>query len=460
MAEFEASSRVPASADDLFRWHARPGAFQRLVPPWETVEVVSGGDSLSPGSRVELAMRLGPLKLKWIAEHTQLTEGREFQDVQQSGPFASWTHTHTMFSEPDGTSRLRDRIEYHLPFGRFGELVAGRAVRRHLQRVFRHRHRITIDDLRQHQQAPRNATMKILVTGSSGLVGSALVPFLTTGGHEVVRLVRGEGKSGTITWSPANDTLDPAAIEGFDAVVHLAGENIGEGRWTDAKKREIRESRVRSTRLLAKTLASLKQPPKVLVSASAIGYYGDRGEELLTEDSPPGNDFLADVCREWEAAADEAREAGLRVVHLRTGVVLSPNGGALAKMLLPFKLGLGGVIGSGKQYWSWIALDDLVGVIHHALINESVSGPLNAVAPHAVTNREFTRTLGTVLRRPTRFPLPGVVARTVLGEMARPLLLSSAQVRPVKLEQTGYLFRFPELEPALRHALGRSREPA
>ncbi len=297
--------------------------------------------------------------------------------------------------------------------------------------------------------------MKILVTGSTGLIGSTLVPALTSKGHGVIRLVRSTPKSGAaeVRWNPEQNYIDTAGLEGLDAVVHLAGENIAEGRWTDERKRRIRDSRVNGTRLLSEALAGLAAPPKAVLSASAIGYYGDRGEEILREDSAPGTDFLAGVCREWEAAARPAAQKGMRVVNLRFGVVLSKDGGALAKMLPPFQLGAGGKFGSGKQYMSWVALDDVVGVVDYALNNESLSGPVNVVAPHPVTNLEFTKTLGQVLSRPTLFPVPAFAARLVFGEMADALLLGSARVEPARLKVSGYTFQYPELKSALRHLI-------
>ncbi len=301
--------------------------------------------------------------------------------------------------------------------------------------------------------------MKIIMTGASGLVGSALSRELTQEGHSITRLVRGSSRDGSATattdarWNPEAGTIDAQALEDHDAAIHLAGEPIADGRWNDEKKRRIRESRVKGTSLLAGALAGLNRKPRVLVSASAIGFYGSRGAEVLREESASGTDFLSEVCREWEKATLPASQAGIRVVHLRLGVVLSGEGGALAKLLTPFRLGIGGRIGSGEQYMSWIALDDVVGIVKFALTNENLRGPVNVVAPHPVTNEEFTKTIGRVLGRPTIFPLPSFAARLAFGEMADALLLSSARVEPAHLTESGYHFAYPELEGALRHLL-------
>ena len=297
--------------------------------------------------------------------------------------------------------------------------------------------------------------MKILVSGSSGLVGSALVPLLSTRGHSITRLVRQDPQPGQVQWDPERGTIEAARLAGFDAVVHLAGQTIAGAKWTAEQKARIRVSRVKGTRILSEALAALPAPPQVMICASAIGYYGNRGDEVLREESPAGSGFLPEVCRAWEAAAEPARKMGIRVTNLRTGVVLSAGGGALPKMLPAFKLGIGGVIGSGRQYMSWIALDDVVGAIDHALSNTVLDGPVNAVAPHPVTNREFTVTLGRVLSRPTLFPMPAFAVRLAFGEMADELLLASQRVEPAKLASSGYKFQFSQLEGALRHALGK-----
>lgn len=295
------------------------------------------------------------------------------------------------------------------------------------------------------------------MTGSSGLVGSALVSRLDACGHEVRRLVRGDGPAGEgqVSWNPVKGTIDEAGLEYLDAVVHLAGENIASGRWTAAKKKKIRDSRVEGTRLLSEALARLEEPPGVLLSASAVGYYGNRGEESLTEECSPGRGFLAEVCQEWEGATRSAEEAGVRVVHLRLGAVLSPIGGALERMLKPFQMGAGGKIGKGTQYMSWITIDDAVDAVQHSLLCEDLEGPVNVVAPSAVTNREFTKTLGRVLSRPTPMSMPAFAARLAFGELADEILLASAKVVPKRLVESGYQFRSPELEGALRHLLGK-----
>jgi hypothetical protein len=460
MPVFEKSSELPVSGQAAFEWHCRPGAFGRLAPPWEAVELVETAP-VEDRSRTCFRLRIGPFRKLWVAEHRDIQPGLQFCDVQLRGPFARWQHTHRM--QPHGPNRclLSDRIEYALPLGFLGQLFGGRLIQRQLERSFLFRHEVTKRDLQFHAASRTSTPMKIAIGGSTGLVGSALIPFLTTGGHEVVRLMRGgkQPADGTsaVEWNPAEGTIDSTGLDGCDAVVHLGGHNIAGGRWSTSMKNRLRESRVNSTELLSKTMASLANPPKVFVCASAIGFYGgDRGDELLNEDSQPGSKFISQLCQDWENAVAPAREAGIRVINLRIGVVLSPQGGALQKMLLPFKLGGGGVVGNGKQWWSWVSIEDLPRIMLHCLTTESLSGPVNAVAPGAVNNRDFTKTLGRVLRRPTIVPMPAFAVRLGFGEMGEELLLGSTRVQPDRLTQSGYEFAFPELEGALRSVLGRS----
>lgn len=298
--------------------------------------------------------------------------------------------------------------------------------------------------------------MHVAITGATGFIGSALVPFLTGAGHEVTRLTRRRTTGpGEVTWNPTAGELDPEHLVGVDAVVHLAGEPVAAGRWTAKRRQRIRDSRVQGTALLARTLAAMDDGPRVLVASSGIDYYGDRGDEVLTEDSGPGAGFLAEVCVAWEAAADPARQAGVRVVHLRTGMVLSADGGALPKMLLPFRLGVGGRLGSGEQYMSWITRDDMVRLCAHALSSSTLVGPVNAVAPTPVTNAEFTRTVAAVLSRPALVPVPRFAPRLLLGELADVLLFASQRAFPERAEADGFVFAHPNLENALRHVLRR-----
>jgi uncharacterized protein (TIGR01777 family) len=456
VAIFVRRTRIDAPVDDVFRWHARPGAFERLTPPWARAEVVERSGGIEDGARVVLTIPLGPTRARWVAEHRDYIEGRQFRDVQVEGPFARWEHTHRFEADGPRACLLEDRIEYALPLGGAGALIGGPFVRAMLQRLFAYRHRITAQDLATHA-AYAGAPLHVVVSGSTGLVGSALTPFLTTGGHRVTRLVRAQTRPGydEIRWDPIAGSVETAGLEGIDAVVHLAGENIAARRWTAATKARIEESRARGTRLLCEALARLRQPPKVLVCASAIGYYGHRGATTVDEDSAAGTGFLADVCRAWEAATAPASEAGIRVVHLRCGVVLTAAGGALAKLLLPFQLGAGGRLGSGRQYMSWIGIDDVLGAILHTVRTDTLRGAVNAVAPRAVTNLDFTKALGRVLSRPTLFPVPAAAARLVFGEMADEMLLASTRVAPTRLTATHYAFRHPELEDALRHTLGK-----
>lgn len=458
---YEREVELPVSASEAFAWHGREGALERLIPPFERVEVASREGGIEDGARVELVNRLGPLKLKWVAEHCDYEPGVQFRDVQVTGPFRSWRHTHRFVpaDAPDGSggarSVLEDEVEYRLPGGAVGAWFADGYVRRRVDAMFDYRHRTTRDDLAAHARFRERGTRRVAVTGASGLIGSALVPMLTTGGHRVVRMSRRKASGGSADWDPARGEVNQESLAGVDAVVHLAGENIAARRWSAAQKRNIVESRVEGTRVLAEAIAEMDPKPEVFVCASAIGYYGDRGDASVDEASGVGEGFLPEVAEAWESACAAAEAAGIRVVKLRYGVVLSPRGGALAAMMLPFRYGVGGRLGSGSQYWSWVSIDDAVGATHQAIMDERLEGAVNVVAPNAVRNVEFTKALARVLRRPAAMPMPQWAARMALGEMADELLLASMRVVPGRLQARGYTFRQPELEDALRHVLGR-----
>jgi uncharacterized protein (TIGR01777 family) len=450
-------------AREVFDWHTRPGALERLTPPWTGVSVEDRkGDIRDEGATVVLRMQMGPVSLRWVATHHDFVDGCGFRDTQSSGPFALWNHVHRMAPGGPNASVLEDSVEYRLPLAPLSSMVASGAVRAMLRQTFAWRHRRTREDLAAHSRAAL-APSRIAISGATGLVGSALSAFLGTGGHEVSRLVRpggaastwSDGRSTTIRWDPSNGVVDASALEGMDAVVHLAGENIAAGRWSAESKDRILRSRSEGTRFLAETLARLDNKPRVLVSASAIGFYGDRGEEILDEDSRSGTGFLPEVCREWEAATEAARAAGIRTVHLRIGVVMTPTGGALARMLAPFRLGLGGPLGNGNQFLSWISLDDVLAAVLHCIATPSLEGAVNATAPRPVTSAEFARTLAAVLRRPALLRVPAPALRLLLGEMADELLLASIRVMPRRLERSGFVFRDAELAPALADMLGR-----
>ncbi|MFP4444848.1 MAG: TIGR01777 family oxidoreductase [Desulfosudaceae bacterium] len=455
---FEKESVLAASAEEAFAWHARPGAIERLSPPWDPLTVIRRSGGIQPGAEVVMRLAAGPFFCTWHARHTDYEENRLFRDEQLRGPFARWTHTH--FFEPLGPDqcRLRDTIRFVAPLAGLTGPLADPIIRRRLVRIFAFRHRLTAADLVQHRQFRDYPRQTVLISGAGGLIGSRLVPFLTTGGHRVVRLVRWQPQTDEeIFWDPAAGRIDSAKLATAqpDAVIHLAGENVGQGRWTPARKKEIIDSREKGTTLVAAALAGMKRPPRTFLSASAIGFYGDRGEEWLTEKSAPGGGFLARVCRQWEDAVRPAVAAGIRTVRMRIGVVLTPEGGALKELLPLFRLGLGGRIGSGRQYISWIGMDDAVGAIYTLLMRENVFGPVNIVAPHPATNAEFARALAGVLGRPAVLPVPATLIRAVFGEMGKETVLFGARARPDRLAKQAYPFQYPQLPDCLAHQLGR-----
>jgi uncharacterized protein (TIGR01777 family) len=445
------SSVVDAPIYEVFDWHTRPGAITRLSPPWQPVRVVAEANSLENG-RAELGL---PGGLRWVADHQadSYDPPRRFVDSIGSEGLASlpvrlavrWRHTHD-FEELSGErTRVTDRVATPVPA-------------RALRAMFAYRHRQLADDLAAHRRAAAHglAPATVAVTGSSGLVGSALTAFLSTGGHQVIHLVRHPATTSTERqWDPADP--DPELLTGVDAVIHLAGASIA-GRFTEGHRAAIRDSRIGPTRRLAELIANSADGPKVLICASAIGYYGyDRGDQTLTEDSERGDGFLADVVEEWELATTPAEQAGVRVVRVRTGIVQSPRGGILRLQLPLFRAGLGGRLGDGRQWMSYIGVDDLVDVYHRGLWDTALSGPVNAVAVEPVRNVDYTRTLAGVLHRPAALPVPPLGPRLLLGEQgARELACANQRVLPARLQQVDHRFRHPDLDQTLRHLLGRA----
>lgn len=396
------------------------------------------------------------MRYAWLSRRRDNTTGRRLIDEQVRGPFRRWIHTSSFERIDDQRSRLRDFVRYDLPAASLGRALAGRNLPAALRRLFIWRHLRTRYDLERHAQFATERSLRVLISGASGLIGSGLVSYLRTAGHDVVRLVRrAGGASDEIAWAPDRGRLDARQLEGFDAVIHLGGANIAAGRWTRSQKKRIVDSRVGSTTLLSHALAKLQTPPRVFVCASAVGYYGHRGDVLLTEADPPGVGFLADTVIEWEQAARFARAAGIRTVNLRIGVVLASAGGVLKSMLPVFRCGLGGPLGAGEQQMSWIALEDLLGLFEFALHRSAVSGPVNATAPNPVSQRRFAETLGQVLARPAKMNVPARVIRAALGEMGEVLLLQGQRVLPIVAARCGFRFLFPTLPEALRWELGR-----
>lgn len=443
---------LPVRAEVAFAWHERPGAFQRLSPPWQKVRVLESSGGIADGARVTLDLGV-PLG-QWSLEHHGYRAGREFRDRQRSGPFARYEHTHTF--EPRGDRCvLVDRIEYEPPLAALGRLATGH-IEGQFDALFAWRHRVTRQDLGR-LVARVGRAFTVGVTGASGMIGQELVTYLNTQGVAVRRFVRRSVREpDEIAWDPASGILEPAALVDLDAVVNLAGAGVADARWTEARRRELIESRVGSTGLLAQRLAGLPSGPRVLVSASAVGWYGDRGEAGLDESSAAGVGFLAELGQAWERAAQIAAQAGVRVVHPRIGVVLWPKGGALMPLLRATQLGAGGPLGHGRQWWNWITLHDLLDVLVRAVDDDSLSGPVNAVAPEPIRQHDFARALGRVMRRPSFMPAPRFALHALLGrDMADQVLLSSQRLTPRVLLDKGHDYRDPQLEPALMALLGR-----
>jgi len=457
--KFEHDTQIDSPRPEVFNWFEHKGSFRRLMPPWEVAEEVRADDTLEDGAQRVFRFPLGPVKMTWVAEHLGYQPPEKFEDVMRKGPFSSWHHVHR-FIEKDGGTIVHDEVDYRLPMGILGRIFGSRNVKNRLTRMFRARELRLIRDLQRHSDFRHLPRKKILLAGASGLIGRQLTAFLDTGGHEIWRLVRRPIRENTneIQWDPANAKLEEEAIEGFDIVIHLGGAGIGDKRWSKSRKELIKESRVQSTTLLAKTLASLKYKPSVFLVASAIGWYGNRGDEILTEKSSVGDGFLPETCVAWEASADASRDAGIRTIHARTGIVLDACGGALAKMLLPAKMGAGGPIGFGKQWFSWISMDDEIYALHHLIMSDDTEGVYNITSTEPLRQKDFAKTLGRVLWRPAFMPTPPLAIWFLYGSMGVSLTTESQRVMPNRLIESGYRFQHRRAEDALRDALGKWRD--
>ena len=452
-------TKIKASVERVFSWHERDGVIARLTPPWAPLEMISrSGQWVEKGVRVKFRIKFFGISMVWLAEHFDYEKNVVFKDRQLKGPFSVWEHTHRFI--PDGESVyepnmfMEDRVRFKLPFGLLSLPFYGLA-KKEFDRMFSYRHRVLKHDL-EHDLV-KGSKKRILISGASGTIGKALVPFLRTCGHEVIRLVRKKDKlkKDEIFWDPYSATLDLDQAGPLDAVINLNGMDISRGKWSDVQKQKIIDSRVIPTSLLVEKMKGLKHKPKVFICASAIGFYGEGGDSSLSESSSCGDFFISDVCRQWEDAALAAESAGIRTVRLRIGIVLSLAGGALARMALPFQLGCGVIISEGRQYMSWISMDDAVSAILHILNSKEISGAVNLTAPVPVTNKEFSLSLARVFSKKVRFRLSKSIALLLWGQMGKETLLSGARVKPDKLLNSGFSFQHEDVFAALKDMLGR-----
>jgi uncharacterized protein (TIGR01777 family) len=461
---------LPVASEIAFDYHARLGALERLIPPWENLQIVRTSNSLLPGSEAEIRIGFGPIAFSWTALHELYDPPRLFSDRQLRGPFKNWNHIHRFLATIEANeSRLIDEIEYELPAGSLGRWLADAKIKRMLDRTFAYRQQVTHDDLAFRERLiaadARNAESRAIgISGSSGLLGSEIVRLLQVLGHRVIRLRRSNGLSSnegsstqsSVVWEPTKGLSDPAALNGIDAFIHLAGEGLANRRWSKTVKDSIWSSRVDATNKLCEQLGQLSNPPRAFVTASGVGYYGSTGDRWMTENDPPGVDFLGRLAAAWEGASSRLVDLGCRWTAGRLGIILSNRGGALRKMLPLFRWGLGGRLGSGRQYWGCIGVQDAAAAFVWLALNPRCSGPYNLVAD-SPTNSEFTRSVAKAVSRPTLFPAPAFALRMAMGEMADAMLLASTRTHADKLIASGYIFRQPNLNSILESELGLKR---
>ena len=461
MPIYEHTATFPYSREVVWNWHARPGAVRRIMPDWEGIRPVEVG-GIKDGAVTSFRMSIGILPQRWVAKHHSYIEGEQFCDDMIKGPFGRWNHVHKFIEMDETEMQIHDRIDWKLPFHFFTRIGAPIMVMPRVRQMFKHRSRRILADLKRQQMFKDAPRKRILISGSTGLIGTQLGAFLETDGHDVHRLIRpstrlhaDQDPTKVVKWDDRSGSIIEGSLENFDVIIHLAGAGIGDKRWSKKRKKLIAESREIPTRNLANALANLASPPSLFMCASAVGYYDNRGDEELDENSSIGNGFLAEICRKWEEAAQPAIDAGIRTIHMRTGIVTTAAGGMLQQILLPVKLGAMGPIGGGRQWQSWISLDDQIYAIHYLMNHETANGVFNLTAPNPVTQKQFAKALGKVLRRPAFAPAPGFVMKILFGEMGKSLILDGQKVRPQRLQEFGYIFEHETLEPALRDALGR-----
>jgi uncharacterized protein (TIGR01777 family) len=463
MPTYEHIGEFAMPVDRVWQWYDSPGAFRRIMPEWEGITPLRAG-ALRDGEETRFKVSIGPIKQKWIARHHDVVDGEVFHDRMVKGPFGAWDHEHR-FLPIDGTSsKIHDTVQWKLPLHMLTWWTAPFTVKGRMNQMFAYRTQRVQSDLSRIAMFDHMPRQKVLVSGSTGLIGMQLCAFLAAAGHEITRLVRPTTKlppdasnDAVIVWDDVKGVILEGDLNGFDTVIHLAGAGIGDKRWNKQRKELIETSRTIPTKNLATLLAGLHQPPKAFLSGSAIGFYGNRGDEVLTESSEGGDNFLAGTVRRWEESAQPAADAGIRTAWMRTGIVVTPMGGALKKLLLPANLGAGGPVGGGKQYYSWVSLDDQIYAIHHLMMTPECEGRFNLTAPNPLTQKQFAKTMGKVMRRPAFAPLPGFVLKILLGEMAQSLVLDGQRVLPNRLVESGYTFQHENLEACLRQCLGKQK---
>lgn len=452
-----------APVEDVWAWYDSPGAFRRIMPEWEGIRPLEAG-RLVDNATTRFRVSLGPLRPMWVARHYGVVPGEVFNDVMEKGPFGKWDHEHRFVSTGATSSEIHDTIQWKLPLHPLTFWTAPFTVKGRMDQMFAYRTVRVQEDLKRIAMYADRPKHRVLVSGSTGLIGMQLCAFLQAAGHEVVRLVRPSttlppdaSDQPRVLWNDQTGEVLEGSMEGFDTVIHLAGAGIGDKRWSAKRKALIETSRTVATEQLVRLFTSLANPPKTFLCSSAIGFYGNRGDEVLDETSTAGDNFLAKTCIAWEAAGAAASEAGIRTVWMRTGIVTTPMGGALQKLLLPTLVGAGGPAGGGRQYYSWISMDDQIYATYHLMMTPDCEGVYNLTAPEPVTQKQYAKVLGSVLRRPAFAPAPGFVLKLMFGELAQALVLDGQRVLPKRLQESGYVFRHERLEPCLRQCLGKQK---
>lgn len=463
---FVKRSRIDSPAADVFSYHMHPGSLDRLIPPWSFLRVIQESDHLKNESLAILELKFGPIKIRWISQHKGYVKNIQFQDEMTHGPLQKWVHTHSFSPDSNGECIMQDRIEYSI-FPILNNLAfVNKRLQNYLNQFFEYRHELLKNDIKLFRQISQYKNKKVLVSGSNGVIGSALMPLLkTVGNHDITRLIRPSSLSSTSTasvlnnskeiiWDPSIQKIDLEAMNGFDTIIHLGGSNIL-GRWTKSRKNAIRNSRLQSTKLICESILRLEKPPNTFICASAIGYYGNRGQEILTEESAAGRGFLSDLCKDWEGLSEPLVSKGIRVVHLRFGLVLTPQGGLLNKLMMPSLLRMGLKIKCENPFLSWISIEDAIRIILFAMSNYQITGPINVVSPKPVRMMEFVKAISNVFKIKFNLALNKNILKLVIGEALDEVILSSSFVLPKKIKSFGYQFVNTDLEQCLHSLLGR-----